>query len=63
MKYLSEEQLKALPQQRLKALLATANAKVGKRIDPYFDFIPETLSPDETELNDYRKTIRGLLRK
>lgn len=51
-----------MPRKRLKALLGSVNAKVGKRIDPYFDFEAKTLNPVDAKLNEYRKTIRAILR-
>lgn len=62
MKYLTNEQIVQLTAQRRKALLRSVEAKVGKRIDSYFDFEPDLLSPDLAKLNDYRKMIRQIIR-
>ncbi len=61
--YLTKEQLLALTPQRRKALLRHAQAKVGKYIDDWFDFMPEYLGPDEKRLNDYRKQIHRMVRR
>ncbi len=63
MKYLSLKQLKALSPQRRDALWKSVKAKVGKYIDPWFDFMPETLSPEDARLNEYRKTLHRLVLK
>ena len=63
MRYLTEEQLKKLTPQRRAALLRRVQARVGKQIDPWFDFQPDQLSAEDAKLNDYRKQIHRMVRE
>ena len=61
MKYLTREQLESLSPQRRVALWKSVKAKVGKYIDNWFDFEPDMLTPDQAELNEYRKLLERLV--